>query len=231
MKVLNFSAFLKHKLYVIIILSSIIGALLIAYATFYIFKKSPNEAKANLNIFNLTSYYAKCNVTVNSNKTSNIYTVEELYKKSGEIENFRFNYKDFMQNDYSVIVSGNKIKIINSMQISKYITTINNNKKENLYSLATYIDMIKDGCFKVAVTETEVTTTYSIYLKEKINDTAANLYEEVLSSSLNIDKVELCLISNMPKKITVLSGDKEVFVIDYTDFELNREIEDSLFEV
>ncbi len=231
MKFINISWIIKHRLHLIIIVSSIIGAILISYSCYNIFNTKTSNVNKNLTIFNLTSYSTKYTVTVNSNKTTNVYTVEELYKSVDSVENFRFNYKDFMQNDYSIIISGSKLKVINDLQISRYVSTIQNTKKENLYSLSTYIDILRDECFKTDIEMTEVTTTYNIYLKEKINEDIANEYMEILNSSQNIDKIEVYLISNKPKTIKAFKNEKELFIIDYLDFIPNDDIDINLFEV
>lgn len=231
MKFINLSSIIKHRLHVIIILSSVIGTLLITYAFYNVFNSDASNVNKNLTIFNLSSYRSVYNVTVNSNKTSSVYEVEELYRCIDLVDNFRFNYKDFMQNDYSIIISGDKLKIINDLQISRYITKTQNKGKENLYSISTYIDILKDNCFKVSIDETEVTTTYNIYLREILNEELAAKYKEILNSKLDIDRVQLYLVSNRPKNIKAYKNDKELFIIDYLEFIYNDDIDVNMFEV
>ncbi|MDD2376181.1 MAG: hypothetical protein PHD15_02945 [Clostridia bacterium] len=240
MHVFNISFFVKNKLYVVVILAILIAFILI-YVSFYSVIKSPidNSLKQS-DIFIGNSYFAEYEITDISNKNRNIYVMNEIYKKDGINEYFKFGYKDILGNDISYIVCNDRVKIENTSQISSYIINSNNFKKTNLFSLATYIDIINNidsiKCMCLNVTEEEAIKKYELILDKQIHDTICTTegickYSDLFSNGLKLSKIELTISDNKPIDIMVYSNDNNVYInIKFIKFELNNEISDDIFE-
>lgn len=236
MHVWNISFFVKNKIYFIIILAVIIACILI-YFSFSSVIKSPIK---NSDIFSINSYTAEYEITEISNKNRNIYTMNEVYKKEGENEYFKFGYKDFLNNDVIYIVSNDRVKIENSSQISSYIISSNNFKKTNLFSLATYVDIIHNidniQCIDLKVSEEDNIKKYEIILDKQKHDTlcleqGTCKYSDLFSNGLKLSKIELNVSDNKPIDIIVYTSDNNVYIdIKYISFELNNKISSDIFK-
>lgn len=208
-----------------------IGSILIIYAFYSVFFKS-NEKSNNYknNLLNLTSYYAEYNLTVNSNKTKNMYSIKEWYKKSEE-EKFKFEYNDFLNSKFNIIINGDKYLIKNMNQIAKYVSIRDKENGINIYSLSTYINIINSSAFEILKEETEVTYKYTINMSKIINESEAQKFKDILENEIKIDKVELLTTINRPIKLSIFSNNTERIIIDYTNFIINEMINDDVFEV
>jgi hypothetical protein len=191
-------------------------------------------------IFTGTSYFAEYEITEISNKNRNIYTMNELYKKQENNECFKFAYKDFLNNDVTYIVCNDRVKIENSSQINSYIMSSNNFKKTNLFSLATYIDIINNidsiKCISLNISEEENIKRYELILNKDVHQSECIYdglckYSDLFSNGLKISKIELNISDNKPIDIFVYTNDNNVYInIRYINFELNNEISDDIFK-
>jgi hypothetical protein len=240
MHVLNISFFIKNKLYIIIILAIIIAVSLIYVSFSSVIKSQIQNITKTTDIFYANSYIAEYEITDISNKNKNIYFMNEVYKKDGNNEYFKFGYKDFLSNDVSYIICNDKIKIENTSQLSSYIINSNNFKKTNLFSLVTYLDIIhnidKIECISLNVTEEENVKKYELSLDKNIHDSKCMQkgtckYTDLFSNGLKLSKIELNVINNKPVDIFVYTNDNNVYIeIKYTKFELNSEISNDIFK-
>ncbi|MBR1884369.1 MAG: hypothetical protein IJ809_05515 [Clostridia bacterium] len=228
MKVISLNKIYTYRLYIIISLAIIVGISLISYGFFSVFCSDKQVSKTS--ILNLNSYIAKYTIKVKSNKTTNSYSIEEWYEKD-ESEKFRFNYLDFIGNSYSIIVVDDKYKMENVNQISKFVAVASNKSVTNLYSLATYLNIINDGAFLVSEEQEEVTCSYIIDFTSVKDDNLAKKYKSITDNSLNITRAEIFLVASKPVKISIFSDKEEKIIIDYEDFKQDEKIEDEIFEV
>lgn len=240
MHVFNISFFVKNKLYIVIIFAILIASILI-YVSFYSVIKSPIDNSLKISdIFTCNSYLAEYEITDISNKNRNIYVMNEIYKKDGINEYFKFGYKDILDNDVSYIICNDRVKIENTAQISSYIINPNNFKKTNLFSLATYIDIINNidniKCISFNATDEENIKKYEIILDKQIHDTQCTVegtckYSDLFSNGLKLSKIELTISDNKPIDILVYTNDNNVYIdIKFIKFELNNEVSNDIFK-
>ncbi len=240
MQVLNISFFVKNKLYVLVISAIVIAFVLIFVSFSNVIKLPIGDIFKNLDIFSANSYSAEYEITEISNKNRNIYVMNELYKKEGDNEYFKFGYKDFLNNDVSYIVCNDRVKLENTSQLSSYIINSNNFKKTNLFSLATYINIIHNidsiECISLKVTEEENIKKYELILDKNLHDSKClkkgiSEYSDLFSNGLKLSKIELNIKDNKPVDILVYTNDNNVYInIKYTKFELNSEISNEIFK-
>lgn len=241
MHVFNFSFFVKNKSYVIIILAIVIACILIVVSFSSVIKVPIGNILSSSDILKAKSYYAEYEITEISNKNRNIYTMNETYLKEENNEYFKLLYKDFLGNDISYIVANDKVKIENSSQISSYILNSNNFKKTNLFSLATYIDIIncvgssECKCISVNMSEEENVKKYIMTLdKSKCSICSTKCeckYSDLFSNGLKLSRIELTILDDKPQDITVYTNDDNVYInVKYTKFELNNKVSSDIFK-
>ncbi len=240
MHVLNISFFVKNKLYVIIVSAIIIACILIYFSFSMVIKLPIDDLLKNSDMFSPTSYIAEYEITEISNKNRNIYIMKETYKKDEEKEYFKFGYKDFLNNDVSYIVYNDRIKIENASQMNSYIINSNNFKKTNLFSLATYLNIIHNidniKCISLKVSEEENIKKYELILDKQVHDSTCIKdgickYSDFFSNGLKLSKIDLNIKDNKPVDIVVYTSDNNVYInIKYIQFELNKEIPTDIFK-
>lgn len=182
-------------------------------------KISPFEAK---------SYYSEYDMTIVSNKNVNTYFVKEWFD-SGK---HRFEFLDKMNNVVQIIVNEEKIYISNVNEKNK-LTLNNLNYGNNITSFSTLISMyncsnnIESNC-ECNITQYEKDGKITAYIELKQCEC------KVCSGIDNVAEiiVELDGTNKTPLVFTTYDKDKNVISsIVYTKFEMNMEIEDSLFVI
>lgn len=241
MHVLNFSFLSKYKLYIIITVAVIVAVVLIVVAFSSVVKLPIADLINSSDVLNATSYYAEYEITEISNKNRNVYTMNETYKKDENNEYFKFGYKDFIGNEVTYIVANEKVKVSNSSQLNSYILNSNTFKKTNLFSLATYIDIISHinssqcKCFVVKVTEEDNIKKYELILNRKNCIMCTNeckcKHSDLFSEGLKLSRMELLILDNKPIDITIYTLDNNAYInIKYTNFELNNKVSSDIFK-
>lgn len=240
MHVLNLSFFSKKKIYIIVISAIIIACILIYISFFSVVKSSIDNMLNNSAIFNVNSYIAEYEISEISNKNRNVYNMSEIYKKENSNEYFKFSYKDFLGNEASYIVTNDRIKISNESQISSYILNSNNFKKTNLFSFATYADIINNidniKCIKLEVSKEENMKKYQLILDKNVHDTVCKnsstcKYDDLFSNGLKLSKIEISVADDKPVDILVYTTDNNVYIdVKFIKFEANSDISSDIFK-
>ena len=144
---------------------------------------------------------------------------------------FKFQYKDFIDNTFNIVINGDKYRVENMGQIAKYISIRNKESGINIYSLSSYINIINSLAFDVVKEESEVATKYIIDFSKILDKEKAENFKDIIKSELNITKIELLTTISNPIKISIFSNENERIIIEYNIFSLNEEIDESIFEV
>lgn len=241
MRVWNLSFLSKYKIQLVIGLAVVIATILILFSFSSVLKLPLENILEPKDIFNCKSYYAEYEITEISNKNRNIYVMNETYKKENDNEFFKFGYKDVMGNDVTYIVTNDKVKIENSTQLNSYILNSNNFKKTNLFSLATYVNIINNidssecKCFILNISEEDDVKKFEIILNKKgctlCKEDCKCKHSDLFSDGLKIGKLELLVSDNKPLDITVYGLDNNAYInVKYTRFELNNEVSSDIFK-
>lgn len=241
MHVLNFSFLSKYKLYTIIIIAVIVGIILIVFSFSSVIRLPIDNILKSSDILKATSYYAEYEITEISNKNRNVYTMNETYKKEENNEYFKFGYKDLIGNDVTYIVTNEKVKVSNSSQLNSYILNSNTFKKTNLFSLATYIDIINHidtsecKCFALKVSKEDNVKKYELLLNRKNCVMCSNeckcKHSDLFAEGLKLSRMELLILDKKPVDITIYTLDNNAYInIKYTNFELNNEVSSDIFK-
>lgn len=241
MHVFNFSFLSKYKLYFIIIAAVIVAIILMVIAFSSVIKLPIDDILKSSDVFKATSYYAEYEITEISNKNRNIYTMNETYKKEENNEYFKFGYKDFVGNEVTYIVANDKVKVSNSSQLNSYILNSNTFKKTNLFSLATYIDIINSigssgcKCFILKVSEEDNIKKYELILNRKNCEVCSNKcnckHSDLFAEGLKLSRMELLILDNKPIDITIYTLDNNAYInIKYKSFELNNKVSSDIFK-
>lgn len=202
---------MNKKLFLIIITASLI-LFFLTQIVYKIIRTGNNISKSSndliQDILNISSYEAKLEVTINSNKTTNKYLLHQYYlkpnlskqivKSPSNIENLEIIYKE------------NKLEIKNTnLGISKIYqnyTYLN----ENILWLSSILENCNTNKYTTEETENE------IILNTQINEYKEKLY---------INKK-----TNLPTKIEVLdNSNKTKIYIEYKEIKLNNIQQDNIF--
>ena len=162
------------------------------------------------NILNISSYEAKLEVTVNSNKTSNKYVLEQYYMKScysKQIVKEPMNLENL-----EIVYDGNKLEIKNTnLGLSK----IYENYKylnENILWLNFFINICIDSGYTVEETEEEIILN-------------CNIEKYKYKGKLYIDRE-----SYLPSKIEIIDNNNcNKIYIEYKEIKLNNIQESNIF--
>ena len=160
-------------------------------------------------ILNISSYQAKLEVTINSNKTSNKYILEQYYLQPNYMKQVVKEPKNI--ENLETIYNGNKLEIRNTnLGVSKIYedyTYLN----ENLLWLNFFLDKCKQK-YEIEENEKEIILTTNI---EKYN------YKE----SLYISK-----ITSLPTRIEIVDNNNQNKIyIEYKEIKLNNIQENNIF--
>ena len=234
-----------QKLWVIILLALIVAILLIIVAFFVVFKRT-KMIFSKEDLFNFNSYYTKYSVVTYSNKNQNTYIMEEYCLKNGNDVKFRFNTMN-KESNYSYIVTDKEFSIKSDKQINNYINYENIHNSINLLSLSTFINIYnniyssieenslnKNSGIDVKVEEKDKILCYKIKLKDdiKTSDENINIYIKDITEKMKVSSLELVIDKNtcLPiEYIVYLEDDKAYVDITYSEFEINKKIEEKVF--
>lgn len=178
------------------------------------------------NTLNISSYYAEYEATVISNKNTNTYFVKEWHKEgSGS----RVEYLDAMKNTVTIVTTKEEVYI--SSETNKLdFKTKNLYGKENILSLATYIDVFNKeytcGCTKnVYEKDGKINCVFDICSKEGCMQSEGIKH-------MGVTRFELEICNNLPSIYTVYTQNKNKYVcIVYNKFESNINIDESVFSI
>lgn len=243
MLVFNVKKFLENKLTLIIFV--LISTLIILSVIIYTLAMKTNILRGTIiediigsvgtkdNIFNMYSYFAEFEITVASNKNTNTYKMKEWYKKDVGTKQ---EYLDSEGSKVHIITLKNKTVIKNENQknvlkIDPYLTSYT-----NLLSINTFLDIYnkainKPCCFTAASYE-KVNNINMI-----IDNTCKNINEckcDYMNIVKNVSKMQLKLDINTGLPLTYIVYDhnkKECISILYNKFEINKNIDNKMFNI
>lgn len=160
-------------------------------------------------ILNLSSYEAKLEVTVNSNKTTNKYVLEQYYMTPNYSKQVVKEPKNI--ENLEIIYDGNKLEIKNTnLGLSKIYENYNY-LNQNLLWLNFFIDNCKNE-YNIEENNEEIVLTTNI---EKYN------YKEKLYISKK---------TSLPSKIEILdNSNQNKIYIEYKEIKLNNIQENNIF--
>lgn len=160
-------------------------------------------------ILNLSSYEAKLEVTVNSNKTTNKYALEQYYLEPSFSKQVVKEPKNI--ENLEIIYDGNKLEVKNTnLGLSKIYENYNY-LNENLIWLNFFIDSCKEE-YRVQENSDEVILT-------------TNLEKYGYTAELYINKK-----TSMPTKIQILDNNNQNKIyIEYKEIKLNNIQENNIF--
>lgn len=232
----------KNKYNLIIIIAIIISVVLIAIVMFNIFNESSNLVEVNIyDEGHVLSYTASYTATIVSNKTINTYTIDEQYKKDGELDCFRFSFYDALDGNVTYIVKDDKVKITSENQLNSYISNYSKSANFNLLSTKTYLDILsnlyseEDLCYYIdSITYTEDNEEkLTIILDDKAHDDCENCtIKDLYNKGLNINKIEITLdLKGYISYVRVYSEDELYIELQYNMLCINEVIDSSNFNI
>lgn len=243
MLVFNVKKFLQNKLTLIIF--ALISILIVLSTIVYTLAARTNILRGTIiddiigkigqesSIFNMDSYYAEFEITIISNKNVNTYKMEEWYKKDVGTKQ---EYLDSEGAKVHIITLKDKTVIKNENQknvlkIDPYISSYT-----NLISINTFLEIYnksKDNpCCFTAESYEKVNDINMI-----IDNTCKNIdeckceYSDIVKS---VSKIELKLDINTGLPVTYVIYDhnkKESISIVYNKFEINKNIDNKIFNI
>ena len=202
---------IKNFLIILIIIFVLIFFLQLAYKTVRIGNNIDKSTDDLIEyILNLSSYEAKLEVTVNSNKTTNKYVLEQYYLEPNYSKQIVLEPTNL--ENMETIYDGNKLEIKNSNLGLSKIYEKYNYLNENLLWLNFFLDNCKENYYTVKENNEEIILETNI---EKYN------YRGILY----INKK-----SSKPIKIEILDNNKQSKVyIEYKEIKLNNIQENNIF--
>ena len=160
-------------------------------------------------ILNLSSYEAKIEVTINSNKTTNKYVIEQYYKEPNYSKQIVKEPKKI--ENLEIIYDGNKLEVKNTNLSWSKIYDNYNYLNENLLWLNFLIENLKNK-YNLEEYNQEVILTANI---EKYNNTI---------------KLYISKEKSIPTKIEILDdNNKKKIYIEYKEIKLNNTHENNVF--
>ena len=233
-----------QKIWIIIFLALLVAIFLIGISFFIVFNNS-SKITSNNDIFNLDSYYAKYSVVTYSNKNQNSYIIEEYCSKEKNNTKFRFNTMN-KESNYSYIITNDTFSIKSNEQKNSFQNYESVQKNVNLLSISTYIDLYnnlkngdnissnKNNGINVSIEEKDKLISYKIKLEDKVNclDENLNKYLNNLRDNVKVSSLELIIDKdkNIPIEYTVYREDDRAYIdITYSEFEINKKIDEKVF--
>lgn len=215
----------NKRLWAIMFFAIIIALTLIITAFVNVYKANTKIISSeDIDIEKITSYTAKYNLNVKSNKNENNYTIEEKYGKNEENEYFKFSiFSDdeiitYTLNDGALSIKSNKQKL--EYTLSDYII-----KKENVISIATFFDLYKSfrkdekNNFKITVEEQDNKIMYIINIgKDQKALEEYNFLKDISKLEIIIDKEKKLILEYL-----VYDRDYNLYIdITYDNFIINK---------
>lgn len=220
-KIIN-SLNILNKKHVYILISVLI--VITAYIAYVVKDSSvPNkESKAGL-LFdgkkpvNITSYYINSNITVNSNKNSDTYIIEEWYKENvGQL----FKIKDAVGSTVKYLLKNKHLTVYNEKQKNILEILEYNNQELNILSFNTFVKIYNENILNKrndikVINNKNNTIIYVVYNK--------NIYISSLELRINrkVGKIIDCTIRDI--------HGKDKIIITYNKVEINKIISDDIF--
>ncbi len=191
------------KTKIIMCISIVIAICIIAYNFYNICIRNDDDiiTKAEFDFSKIVYFESESEITVNSNKNSNVYRVHEL----SSLEENKYNYK--IDNELEIDINNDEIRISNFNIENDYITANQYLEKYNYMSIASIIKLFNEinnqsieG--KISRVTQNNETIYKLYFNDK-----------------KVKYIEIYLNENNLKEIKIFEDEnKELYYIKINSF-------------